>query len=410
VVVSRRRHGGRLRPTRQERERIQGKRRRFLPPLPGPLRLSGPAVRVLGGVLGVALAVLVLSQLLGDSGDEDLPAGTPTTPAAAAWKERVEGAVRAAALDMGMREDWVTVYEPGSARGDSVLTVVEFKVPGDLHMEMLNLAITRVVSEAGGEIVQGVERHDARVELEAAFQGYRTHRMVLQRRVAGSIALIIDDFGRTPRGLLQQLAALPIAWTASVIPGEPGAAREAEFLAGRGVPIMIHMPMEPQDSTAWDLGAGAIYADTSSDKVDAAIAAALTQIPQARGLNNHMGSRATTRPVVMRALMASLRQRGLFFVDSVTTAQTVAGREAEHGGVAWTKRDVFLDPQDETGVIDEQMQRAVTRAIQQGTVVLIGHPRPRTLEALQRWIPRVEERGIQFVRVDRLVRRSGRDG
>ena len=403
--------GGRHRLTREGRERLRGRRFR-LPRLTLPDLSGSRAVQILGGLAGVALLVVVLTQLLpqetGVTGG-----GTGDDPAAAAWSERVEEKVREAALDLGLREAWVLVHEPGTPEGDSLLTVVEFRVPGDLHLEILNLHLTRAVQEAGGEIVRGIELHDARVELEAAYRGQRTHRLVLQRysgyrRAAGRLAIIIDDFGTAPREVLDGLSRLEVPWTASVIPGLPRSREQAELLASRRIPLMLHLPMEPEDGAAWDLGAGAIYASTPAAEVDRLLRESLEDVPGARGVNNHMGSRATAQPPVMRALMTSLRERGLFFVDSVTSPRTVGPIEAGRSGVRWTRRDVFLDPEDDPAVIREQMERALAEAAKKGRAVVIGHPRPNTLAALQRWIPRAKERGYEFVTVDRLVRRSGR--
>lgn len=171
---------------------------------------------------------------------------------------------------------------------------------------------------------------------------------------------------------------------------------------------MIHMPMEPEATEEWDLGDGAIMADTPSEDVDTLIQRALTEIPQAKGMNNHMGSLATTRPALMRAVMASLRARGFYFVDSMTTAGSLAGLQAEQAGIPWAKRDLFVDPEDDTRVITSQLQLALKEAREKGHIVLIGHPRARTLEALKRWIPEAEAQGIQFVHVDRLLSRPGR--
>ncbi|MFO7769566.1 MAG: divergent polysaccharide deacetylase family protein [bacterium] len=403
--------GGRHRLTREERERLRGRRLRLprlrLPGVPGS-RL----VQVLGGSAGLVLLVLVLTQLL--SGPAPPPEGAASAdPAARAWSERVEENVREAALELGMREEWVLVHEPGTPEGDSLLTVVEFRVPGDLHLEILNLHLTRAVHEAGGEIVRGIELHDARVELEAAFKGRRTHRLVLQRysgyrRAAGRLAIIIDDFGLAPLQVLEGLTRLGVPWTAAVIPGLSGSREQAELLAARRIPLMVHLPMEPEDGAAWDLGAGAIYASTPAAAVDRLLERALEDVPGARGVNNHMGSRATTQPPVMRALMRSLRERDLYFVDSVTSPRTVGPDEAARAGVLWARRDVFLDPEDDPAVIREQMERALAEAAGKGRAVVIGHPRPNTLAALRSWIPRARERGYEFVTVDRLLRRSGR--
>ena len=404
---------GRLRMTREERT---GGRRPRAPRAPAGLdrRYGLLALQIVAGIAGVALLVFALNQLLGSGRDGGAGGGVAGTPEGLSeWTVRLEQAARDSALSTGLRDAWVVIHEPGSAEGDSLLTVVEFRVPGDVHLEILNLALTRAAYDAGGEIVHGVEVHDARVEVEVAWRGHRTHRFVLQRysgyrRTVGRLAIILDDFGRVPESTMAALVRLPIPWTASVIP-EPGVSgRQARYLAERGIPLMVHMPMEPENGSDWDLGDGAIYADTPADEVDALVAAALAEIPGATGMNNHMGSLATTRTEVMRALMRSLRGRELFFMDSRTTAATVGVEQAEREGVPWTARDIFLDDDDSPQAIAAQFQAALDRARRRGTAVIIGHPRANTLAVLQEWIPRARAQGFEFVTVDRLLRRPGR--
>ena len=110
----------------------------------------------------------------------------------------------------------------------------------------------------------------------------------------------------------------------------------------------------------------------------------------------------------MRALMRSLRERGLFYVDSRTTPATVGPEQAEREGVPWTARDIFLDDDDDPQSIAAQFRAAMERALRRGTAVIIGHPRPNTLAVLQEWILRARSEGFEFVTVDRLLRRPGR--
>jgi polysaccharide deacetylase 2 family uncharacterized protein YibQ len=367
------------------------------------------------GTAGVAAVLLLLGQLLGGGGGppagED-PGGQPAAEVTA-WNEEVEEAAVQSALAVGLRVPWVLVHRPGTPEGDSVLTVVEFRVPGDLHMEVLNLALTRAVQEVRGEVVRGVELHDARVELEIAHRGLRTHLFVLQRYagyrlIEGRIGLIVDDFGRIQDSIVEGFIALPEPWTAAVIP-EPGISdAQARILAERGIPLMVHLPMEPVNGEVWDLGDGAIYSDTPPDRIGELLDDALAAIPGAEGINNHMGSLATTRTPVMRALMEALRERDLFFVDSRTTPASIGAGEASRAGVRWGARDIFLDSDDQIPLIEQQFRRALDRARTSGSVIIIGHPRSNTLAVLQQWIPRAREQGFEFVKVDRLLRRPGR--
>ena len=372
-------------------------------------------MQLAGGVAGLIVLLIALDRLLGSERPPAAGPGTPSFEELAAWQQTLELAVREGATAVGLRESWIVSHPPGSPEGDSLLTVIELRVPGDLYLEVLNLALSRAIGSCGGEIAQGVELNDARVELEVAHRGHRTHRLVLQRysgyrRVVGRIGLIVDDWGRAAQSMAEGFVGLPIEWTAAVIP-EPGVSgSQARYLTAQGIPLMVHLPMEPENGTDWDLGDGAIYAETSAAQVAERLDAALAETPGAVGINNHMGSLATTQRPVMRALMEALKERGLFFIDSRTTAATVGEEEAERAGVQWGSRDVFLDPEDDPAVIEGQLRTALEQARRNGSVIMIGHPRQTTLEVLRRLIPSVRSEGFEFVTVDRLLRRPGRTG
>jgi len=369
-------------------------------------------IRIGGGALGLIVVVFILAQLLG--GDrESVPGVYPSDPESSDWMVEMEARAREYALGIGIRDSWIILHPPGSPGGDSTVTVIEFRVPGDMHLEVLNLELTRAVEIAGGAVVRGIELNDARVELEIAWRGRRTHRFVLQRysgyrRHVGRIAIVIDDFGRASQSILSGFAGLGVPWTATIIPGISRSADQARYFRARGIPVLLHMPMEPETGEEWDLGDGAIYAATPREEVSSLIGAAMTDVPGAVGLNNHMGSRATQETSVMRAVMADLRERGLFFLDSRTTAASIAAEEAERAGILWAVRDVFLDPEDEVSVVEEQFQQALEVARRSGSAIMIGHPRENTLLILERLIPAARQEGFEFVTVDRLLRRSGR--
>ncbi len=376
------------------------------------ITISPLAIRIGGGTIGVVLVVLILGQLLGRD-RKVTPGEGPDAPDVNRWMEEVELRSREYSLGAGIRDSWITLHPPGSPEGDSLLTVMEFRVPGDLHMEVLNLELTRAVQVAGGVVVRGVELSDARVELDIAYRGRHTHRFVLQRYSGyrshvGRIGIVIDDFGRASQEMLAGYAGLGIPWTASVIPGSPNSTGQARYFAARGIAILLHMPMEPESGEEWDLGEGAIYAETPRDNVATLLESAFNEVPGAIGLNNHMGSKATQESTVMRAVMLDLRERGLFFLDSKTTSASVAADEAERAGIPWAERQVFLDPEDEIPVIEEQFQQALDLARRNGSAIMIGHPRMNTLEALRRLIPAARQAGFEFVTVDRLLHRSGR--
>jgi len=123
----------------------------------------------------------------------------------------------------------------------------------------------------------------------------------------------------------------------------------------------------------------------------------LETVPHAAGVNNHEGSKATADPQLMDALMPALRERGLFFVDSRTTASTVAYNTARRYGVRAASRKVFLDDSLDANAIEKQIDLAVKDADRDGQAIAIGHPHPETIATLRQMLPRLKEHGIQLV-------------
>ena len=75
----------------------------------------------------------------------------------------------------------------------------------------------------------------------------------------------------------------------------------------------------------------------------------------------------------MNAVMAYLAESGKFFVDSRTTATSVAAPIAAKYGVPFMQRDVFLDHDRDPAAIRAALRDGLAVAREQGHAVLIGH-------------------------------------
>jgi len=157
--------------------------------------------------------------------------------------------------------------------------------------------------------------------------------------------------------------------------------------------------MEPDNDTI-QLGEGGIKVAMSDEEIQRAISSDFTTVPYAVGANNHMGSLATSDPRVMRAVLQEMKNRHLFFVDSVTTPHSVAAQVARQVGVPTAARAVFLDNQDDEAYVRGQF-RALIAVVQ---AIAIGHVGRVTAKVLVSLLPEFDEAGIQFVRVSDLVR------
>jgi len=214
----------------------------------------------------------------------------------------------------------------------------------------------------------------------------------LERR----ISLVIDDVGY--RLDLAEAAAdkLPKATAFAVIPFLPHSEASAQFLKDRGFAILLHCPMEPERSAQWKSTPGTLMVGMPKDEVERILDSDLKAVPGAEGVNNHMGSLATTDRPLMEGVMAALRGRGLYFLDSRTSVRTVAYEVARAAGVKTAFRAVFLDDVDEDGAIIAQIDLWAARSEREGAPVAIGHLRPRTIDALAFRLPYWRSKGVRL--------------
>ncbi|MBO9549793.1 divergent polysaccharide deacetylase family protein [Pseudomonas sp.] len=221
---------------------------------------------------------------------------------------------------------------------------------------------------------------------------------VAQAAPAGKayLSIIIDDLGQSADRDSRTLA-LPGPVTMAIMPDTPHATDFARQAHKAGKTVILHMPMDPATGPyAWHPG---IPIEELARRLDAALA----KVPYAAGINNHMGSRMTAQREPMAWLMGELQRRHLFFVDSRTSAATVAAAEAQAQGLAHVSRDVFLDDVRTTEAITGQLQQGIALARKQGSAVLIGHPYPQTLEVLERELPRLKSQGIELIRLKQMI-------
>ena len=248
----------------------------------------------------------------------------------------------------------------------------------------------------------GVLRTD-RVQL--AFQG----RPLLDFRVDEirrmmRVAIIVDDLGQNLPAA-RALSRMRSAITFSVMPHLRYSWQTADTAHDAGKEVMLHLPMQPIRDSAPDISRDELRVGMRSAEVSHIVEHDLSTVPFVTGVNNHMGSRATTDTSLMKDLMRILAARHLYFIDSRTTPQSVAIRVARQSQVLSFYRSVFLDDKRTVPYTLNQLQKLCRIAAETGSALAIGHPYPSTIEALAQFLPKLESRGIQLVPASRLVRR-----
>ena len=357
----------------------------------------------LSGLLLAGATILLLYRPVAEERTSDLPVIAPAdapVPYQAANADQLADALYAgidsALADLGI---WPALY---SKRRQEYFDRIEVGVPADLPLAEANLGISRFVQRLGGQVLSASERR-SQVEIRSGFGEVQTTIFLLapvaERRRTGNIAIVIDDFADDP--IAAHFCVIPQSLTFSILPRASQAPALAERVRANGHEVLVHLPMEPQGGAS--LSANAILVGLDDEEIRRRVRRALSNVPHARGVNNHMGSKATANERVMRIVLSELKDRNLLFLDSRTTASSVAYQLAVDMDIRAINRDLFIDEIADAQTIQEKLWELAAIAAQSGQAIGVGHNRRETLIALLAALPQLEKRGFRFVPVSQLL-------
>lgn len=366
------------------------------------------------------VAALVLIEVLGGGRFGDGLSVPWPAPELSDRSESLDGMIAEALVRMGARG--VSRSEEPSGDGDTTWThhTLEGALPAGYPLYRANLVLTETVRSTGGEVIDGSETEpdylgQSKLDLRVGFDGHETHRIVLRETEGAApgehagprVAIIIDDFGHNRTDTVESFLDLDAPITISVLPHTPYARAIAEAAHDAGKDVLLHIPMEPEGYPGTDPGEGALLLAHTVPEIRSLVTDAAAEVPHAVGANNHMGSALTKDRLRMRAVMWALDRLGLFYVDSMTTPESVGFLEAERASVPSARNSMFIDTLlDEYGHADIATRLSDLEAVarDRGSAIGIGHPTPETLLELAALLPDLESRGVQLVSVSELVR------
>ncbi len=214
------------------------------------------------------------------------------------------------------------------------------------------------------------------------------------------IVIIIDDLGNNQQSG-ERSVLLPGKVSMAILPFTPHAQQLAKSAHQKGKEVLLHAPMENHKQLP--LGPGALTLDMNQQQFTRQLQRSIDSLPNISGINNHMGSLMTEQPQQMAWTMGVLKEQRLFFLDSRTSASSVALEAARESGVPHLGRTIFLDHDRDPKKIASSFDQGILFAKKFGSAVLIGHPYSETLDLLEQRLPSLGELGIQLVTVEQLI-------
>jgi len=343
------------------------------------------------------------------------------------------------------------------ARQDGAGYPLNWRIPcgGQIDLLRVNGALTDAIRSVGGRVRHGEERDDGRtVELRVGTRRFETHRVLLlggvgspplarsrrqnakasgkrpdgghrggngndargsahahRRRVGRDgtgdgrprVAIVIDDLGYARGGVVGRLLDLKLPLSVAILPSLPHSQDVLRRARREGRCTLLHLPLQAVTPEPFDVRP--ITVDMTAAAIESTVGQYLDELKGVDGVNNHQGSLATTDRRVMRAVLAPVRARHLFFLDSLTSPRSVAYNTAESFGIPAARNSIFLD--DDTSdpdVVSERIRHLVDTARRNGSAIGIGHPHRWTLDALEASADYLRGSGVDLVPVCSLVR------
>lgn len=202
------------------------------------------------------------------------------------------------------------------------------------------------------------------------------------------ITLVLDDVGEN-LAFAKECMDLPYPVIFSVWPESTYAVMVAVLAHEKGLPVYLHQPMEalPRNGKKVDIGKSGLYTSMSYEQMRDVLYWNILSIPYVQGVNNHMGSKfSLDRNAIVKFYNAVQEIKPYFLVlDSITTPQSKIYRIGKENGFLVAKRDFFIDNNTDKNSILHELDRAYELSKKHKRIVIIGHVRKTTVQALKEW-------------------------
>jgi len=214
-----------------------------------------------------------------------------------------------------------------------------------------------------------------------------------------TITIVVDDFGAIGGSLLDACFEIDSEVVFAIFPDEPYSVETMKRATRQGRETIIHVPMEPIGYPSVNPGKNPILVQHTEAQIDRALTKFINQLPDCKGINNHMGSLATTDPDVMQAVMNTLKKHDKYFLDSRTTNVSVAYPVAQKSHIRAYRNDIFLDsPNISQSNMEAKLSQIIQMSQSKNSIIAITHCHNKEkLEYLRSFITRLKKAGFRLV-------------
>jgi len=272
------------------------------------------------------------------------------------------------------------------------LSYANFIVKGVFETHGANLSSGRV---EGGKQVLSFSRGEDEILVNLVYAAPAARKASSQKY----IAIVVDDFGSVSGEMLQQWLELPTEIDFAIFAGQKHSEETMNRSFAQGRETLVHVPMEPIGYPQQNPGENPILVQMDQSEVEKTMLRHINALPLCAGVNNHMGSLATTDHDIMGWVMGVLKKKGKFFLDSRTSNVSIAYQAAQKARIPAYRNDLFLDSPDISEAnLESRLRQVQELGAKNNTVIAITHCHSaRKLQYLKDFLKRIQAAGFTLI-------------
>ena len=283
-------------------------------------------------------------------------------------------------------------------------SLLRVQVPPSLPFSLIEGNFRRSLSTLDKPVSLQSSQPSESLQLEVKVQNRVTHQLTFvlsktstpKTEFRPKIAIVIDDLGGE-KNISKELLQWDLPITFSILPFAPHSKTLAQEAHRKGKEVILHLPMEPHGYPQVKPGEGVLLEEMDEGRLLRQLSKDIEAVPYIQGVSNHMGSKLMEDPEKMKIVFSDLKKRGLFFLDSRTTPETVGIQVAQSVGLNAKERSLFIDHSSDEKAIKQKLEQLIQLSLSTGKAIGIGHPHPSTIKLLKEMVPKMKEKGIDIV-------------
>jgi len=207
------------------------------------------------------------------------------------------------------------------------------------------------------------------------------------------IALVFTELGMS-RAKTHKVLQLPGEVTLAFSPYAEGLDEWVRQARAGGHEVLLEVPMEPPSYPSDDPGPRALLTSLGPTQNLDRLDWLLGRFQGYVGIMESMGGRFATSPLHLEPVLDALKRRGLMYVDRRRSASAVSSGMANDIDLLRVGAEIEIDFDPAPREIERRLVAAENRAQRTGSVVLVAHPYPVTVNAVRDWLGTLEEKAM----------------